>query len=156
MRFQKSEPNSFCVDQQHYSGTKNIVGEITFNKETGREINKIVEQCWICNRKKSMIDSDNTIQAKGLGDFFKKLGKKGLNVSKTMAKNVLKNPGRALEIGANVGSEFASRSPKTGVSSLPELINFYHSIEVYTLVFLVIFVPSEWNKNVIEYTQVHY
>ena len=29
-----------------------------------------------------------------------------------MAKNVLKNLGRALEIGANVGSAFASRSPK--------------------------------------------
>ena len=45
-----------------------------------------------------MIVSYNTIQAEGLGDFFKNLGKKGLNVSKKMAKNVLKNPGRALEI----------------------------------------------------------
>ena len=74
-----------------------------------------------------MIVSDNTIQAEGLGDFFKNLGKKGLNVSKKMAKNVLKNPGRALEIGANVGTAFASRNPKAALTSLPEVINFYHT-----------------------------
>ena len=74
-----------------------------------------------------MIVSDNVIQAEGLGDFFKYLGKKGLNVSKKMAKNVLKNPGRALEIGANVGTAFASRNPKAALSTLPEVINFYHT-----------------------------
>ena len=51
---------------------------------------------------------DNTIQAENLGDFFENLGKRGPNVSKKMAKNVLKNPRRPLEIGANVGSAFAS------------------------------------------------
>ena len=40
----------------------------------------------MCKRRKSMIVSDNTIQAEGLGDFFKNLGKKGLNASKKMAK----------------------------------------------------------------------
>ena len=44
-----------------------------------------------------------------------------------MAKKVLRNPGRALEIGANVGSAFATRSPKAALSSLPEVINFYHT-----------------------------
>ena len=34
-----------------------------------------------------------------------------------MAKNVLKSPERALETGANVGSAFASRSPKAAFSS---------------------------------------
>ena len=43
--------------------------------------------------KKSMIVSDNTIKAEGLGDFFKNLVKKGPNVSKKMAQNVLSNPG---------------------------------------------------------------
>ena len=42
-----------------------------------------------------------------------------------MVRNVLKNPGRALEIAANLGSAFASRSPKAASSSLPEMINFY-------------------------------
>ena len=59
--------------------------------------------------------------------FSKNLGKKGLNVSKKMAKNVLKNPGRALEIGANFGTAFASRNPKAALTSLPEVINFYHT-----------------------------
>ena len=127
MNSNKFKTNSYCVGGKHYSGTKNIAGEITLNKKTGKEIKLLVGKCVVCNRKKSMIVSDNTIQAKGLGDFFKNLGKKGLNVSKKMAKNVLKNPGRALEIGANVGSAFATRSPKAALSSLPEVINFYHT-----------------------------
>ena len=52
-----------------------------------------------------MTVSDNTKQAEVLGDFFKNLGKKGLNVSKKIAKN----PGRALEIGANAGTAFAQK-----------------------------------------------
>ena len=54
-----------------------------------------------------MIVSKNTTKAEDLVDSFKKMGKKGLNVSKAMAKIVLKKPGRALQIGANVGSAFA-------------------------------------------------
>ena len=59
-----------------------------------------------------MTVSDHTIVAKGLGEFFKNPDKKGLNVSKKMAKNVCRNRGRALEIGANVGTTFASRGLK--------------------------------------------
>ena len=43
-----------------------------------------------------------------------------------MVKNILKNPARALEVGAN-GTAFASRSPRKALSSLPEEINFYHT-----------------------------
>ena len=124
---QKFQSHSYCVGGRHKSGTTNIVGEIRNNKKTGKEIKLLVGKCVICNRKKSMIVSDNVIQAEGLGNFFKNLGKKGLNVSKKMAKNVLKNPGRALEIGANVGTAFASRNPKAALTSLPEVINFYHT-----------------------------
>ena len=42
-------------------------------------------------------------------------------------KNVLKLPGTASEIGADVGSAFASRSTKAALSSLPEVIHFYHT-----------------------------
>ena len=66
MSFQKFKINSFCVGQNHYSGTKNIAGEITINKKTGREIKLLVGQFSICKRKKSMILSDNTIKAEGL------------------------------------------------------------------------------------------
>ena len=74
MSFQKFKTNSYCVVQKHYSGTKKIAGEVTINKKTGREIKLLVGKCIKCDGKKSMIVSDNTIQAEGLGDFFKKLG----------------------------------------------------------------------------------
>ena len=60
---------------KHRSGTKNITGEISINNKTGRKIKLLVGKCVICNRKKSIIVSDNTIQAEGLGDFLKNLGK---------------------------------------------------------------------------------
>ena len=44
-----------------------------------------------------------------------------------MAKNVLRNPGRGLEFGANVGRAFAAQSPKAVLSRLPQVINFYHT-----------------------------
>ena len=112
MNSQKFEKDSYCVDGKHRSGTKNITGEITINKKTGREIKVLVGKCLICNRKKSIIVSDNTIQAEGLGDFFKNLGKKGLNVSKKMAKNVLSNPGRALDLTTKLAMATASRNSK--------------------------------------------
>ena len=97
------------MGQKHNSGTKNIVDEITFNKNTAREIKLTFGQCSICNRKKPMIVSDNTILVENLGDFLWNLGQKWLNVSKNMAKNILRNPGRALEIGANVDTAFFSK-----------------------------------------------
>ena len=90
---QKFQSDSYCVGGRHRSGTKKIVGEIRNNKKTGKDVKLLVGQCMVCNRKKSMIVSDNVIQAEGLGDFFKNLGKKGINASKKMAKNVLSNPG---------------------------------------------------------------
>ena len=86
MSFQKFKTNSYCLGQRHYKCTKNITGEIVYNKKTGKEIKLLVGKCVICDRKKSMIVSDNTIQAEGLGDFFKNLGKKSPNVSKKVAK----------------------------------------------------------------------
>ena len=74
-----------------------------------------------------MIVSDNTIQAEGLGDFFKNLGKKGLNVSKKMAKNVLSNPGRALDLTAKIVTKAASINSKQALSKLPELITFHNT-----------------------------
>ena len=127
MNSQKFKSDSYCVGGKHRSSTKNITGEITFNKKTGKEIKLLVGKCIICDRKKSMIVSDNTIQAEGLGDFFKNLGKKGLNVSKKMAKNVLNNPTRALDITAKIATAAASRNPKSVMKSLLELITFYNT-----------------------------
>ena len=74
-----------------------------------------------------MIVSDNTIVAEGLGDIFKNRGKQGPNLSTKMAKNVLSNPGRALDITANIATAAASTNPKAVLSKLPELITFYNT-----------------------------
>ena len=74
-----------------------------------------------------MIVSDNVIQAKGLGVSSKTLVKKGLNVPKKMAKNVLGNPGRALDLTAKIATAAASRNSKQALSTLPELITFYNT-----------------------------
>ena len=74
-----------------------------------------------------MIVSDNTTQAEALGDFFKNLAEKGPNVSKKMAKNVLINPGRALDLTAKIATAAASRNSKQALSTLPELITFYNT-----------------------------
>ena len=127
MNSQKFENNSYCVGGKHRSGTKNITGEITVNKKTGREIRLLVGKCVVCNRKKSMIVSDNTVQAEGLGDFFKNLRKVSSKAAKKLAKNALKNPSRFLEIGANVATAAVSKNPKAALSALPEVINFDHT-----------------------------
>ena len=46
-----------------------------------------------------------------------------------MAKNVLKNPTRALDITANIATAAASRQTKNVMSTLPEIITFYHTGE---------------------------
>ena len=81
----------------------------------------------ICDKRKSMIVSDKVIQAEGIGDFFKNLGKVSSKAAKKLARNALKNPSRFLEIGANVATAAVSKNPKAALSALPEAINFYHT-----------------------------
>ena len=122
MTFNKFKTDSYCVGGRHGSATKNIYGDIT---SKGNKV--LIGFCSVCNRKKSMTVSDDTIQAECLGDFFKNLGKKGLKVSKKMAKNVLSNPGRALDLAAKIATAAASRNSKQVLSTLPELITFYNT-----------------------------
>ena len=44
-----------------------------------------------------------------------------------MAKSVLKNPSRALDITENVATAAASRNTKNVMSTLPELLTFYNT-----------------------------
>ena len=127
MSSQKFKTDSYCVGGRHRSSTKNIVGEITINKETGKEVKLLAGKCVICNRKKTMIVSDNVIQAEGLGNFFKNLGKISAKAGKKLAKNVISNPGRALDLTAKIATAAATKSPKAALSTLPEVINFYHT-----------------------------
>ena len=74
-----------------------------------------------------MTFSDNTIQAERLGSFFKNLGRISCKAGKKLANNVIKNPGRPLENTSNIANAVGFRSPRAALSSLPEVINFYHS-----------------------------
>ena len=127
MNSQKFATDNYCVGGRHRGDTKDITGEITVNKKTGKDTKLLVGKCMVCNRKKSMIVSDNTIKAEGLGSFFKNLGRISSKAGKKLATNVLKNPGRALEIGANIATAAATKNPKAALSTLPEVINFYHT-----------------------------
>ena len=71
MNSQKIATDRYCVGGRHKSGTKDITGEITVNKKTGKDNKLLVGKCMVCNRKKSMIVSDNTIKAEGLVVFSK-------------------------------------------------------------------------------------
>ena len=71
--------------------------------------------------------SNNTIKAQSLGNFFKNLSKKGFNVSKKMAKNVLSDQGRALDLTAKIATAAASKKSEQALSTSPELISFYNT-----------------------------
>ena len=127
MSFQKFKTDGYCVGGRHRSATKNIVGDITINKKSGKEVKLLVGKCVVCDRKKTMIVSDNVIQAEGLGSFFKNLGKISAKAGKKLAKNVISSPGRALDLTAKIATAAATKSPKAALSTLPEVINFYHT-----------------------------
>ena len=74
--------------------------------------------CVKCKRNKSMTVSDATIEAEGLKDFFKSLGRATVNFGKKIANN----PVTALEIASKIGSGAASRNPRAALSTIPDLI----------------------------------
>ena len=76
--------------------------------------------------KKPITVSDNKIQAEGLGNFFKSLGRISAKVGEKIAANAFKKPGGALEITLNIAAAVATKRFKAALSSLPEVINFHH------------------------------
>ena len=112
---QKFKTYSYCVGGRQYSGTNNIRGFIT-SKGT-----KMLEgNCVKYKRNKSMTVSDAKIEAEGLKDFFKSVGRATANLGKKVANN----PVRALEIASEIGSVAASRNPRADLSATPDLIKF--------------------------------
>ena len=61
MNFQKFKIDSYCVGGRHRSATTKLFGD-----KTGEGIKILIGYCSICNRKKSMTVSDNTILAEVL------------------------------------------------------------------------------------------
>ena len=76
---------------------------------------------------KNMTVSDNTLQAEVFFYFFKNLGKKGLDVSKKVAKRILNKPGRGLNLTPKTATAAVSKNSKQALSTLPELITFYNT-----------------------------
>ena len=67
------------------------------------------------------------------------MGKISSKAGKKLATNVLKNPARALEIGAIVGTAMVSRNTKAALSTLPELITFYNTGRgLYSYMFVLV------------------
>ena len=122
MSFDKFKKNSYCFGGKHYSATTYIRGDVTVNKKTGMSVKLLRGTCSTCERNKSLIVSDQTIQAEVLGDFFRSVGKAAKNVG----KKILNNPGRALEIAANIGTAAASKNPKLIAATAPDIIKFVH------------------------------
>ena len=108
----KFKTNSYCVGGRHYSGANNIRG---FVSAKGTKMLK--GNCVKC-RNKSMTLSDATIEAEGLKDFFKSVGRATANFGKKVANN----PVRALELASKIGSATASRNPRAALSATPDLI----------------------------------
>ena len=69
-----------------------------------------------------MTVSDATIEAEGLKDFFKIVGKATVNFGKKVANN----PVRALEleIASKIGSAAVARNPRCALSATPYLFKF--------------------------------
>ena len=67
-----------------------------------------------------MTVSDATLEAEGLKDFFKSVGRAMVN----FVKKVANNPLRALEIAIKIGSAAASGNPRAALSATPDLIKF--------------------------------
>ena len=67
-----------------------------------------------------MTVSDATIEAEGLTDFFKNVGRVTVNFGKKVANN----PVRALEIASKIGCAAASRKPKAALAATLDLIKF--------------------------------
>ena len=111
----KFKTNSYCVGGRHYSGTYNISGAIT-----SKGTKMLKGNCVKCKRNKSMTVSDATIEAEGLKDLFKSVGRATVNFGKKVANNTV----RAIKIASKIGSAAASRNPRAALSATPDLIKF--------------------------------
>ena len=73
-----------------------------------------------------------------------------------MAKNVLSNQGRALDLTAKIATAAASRNSKQALSTLPEFITFYNTGKGLYLGKFVQFSIYKWTRKQIEYIPQHH
>ena len=68
MSYEKLKTNFYCVGGRYHSSTISFEGDLIKTRQI-----LLICMCVQWNRKKSLILSDKTIAAKGLGAFFKNL-----------------------------------------------------------------------------------
>ena len=107
----KFKTNSYCVGYRHYSGTINIRGVVS-----AKGTKMLRGNCVKCRRNQSMTVFDATIEAEGLKEFYKSVGKATVNFGSKVANN----PVRALEIASKTGSAAASRITRAALSATPD------------------------------------
>ena len=73
-----------------------------------------------------MFVNDITKKAGALGNVFEKVRKTSAKVDKK-GTEVIKNLGRALEIGAKIGSAAVSKIHKIALTTIPDLVNLCHT-----------------------------
>ena len=123
--FNKLKTNSYSVCSRHYCGTNNIRGV-----DSAKRTKILKGNCVKCKRSKLMILSDATIEAEGLKDFFKSVGKATINFGKKVANNPL----RALEIASKIGDAAGTRNSKAVLAATPDSIKFATTGEVIRVV----------------------
>ena len=74
-----------------------------------------------------MFRPDNPNEAKGLGEFFKKIGEMSARAVEKSATNVMKNPGIALQFRTKTGSAIRPKYPQAAPSTTLNVISFYHT-----------------------------
>ena len=80
-----------------------------------------------------MIVNDNTIGAKGLGKFFRNLETSSAKVFRKLATNGVKNPRRAVEVRAKLGTATVSKNSKASLATFREVKIFRDTGEGFYL-----------------------
>ena len=73
-----------------------------------------------------------------------------------MAKNLLSNPGRALDLIAKIATAAASRNSKQALSTVPEFITLYNTGKGLYLGTLVYSLVYKWTRKQIDYIPQHH
>ena len=121
---QKFKIDSYCMGGSIYPSTVSFEGYITNRgknfylvnvlnvKETSEKMLVIIQQ-----------------RLKSLGKFCRNLGKFAVKAGTSLATNVMKFTGGALEIGAKTGGGMVTGNPKAALSAMPEVLKVYLSVE---------------------------
>ena len=114
----------FCLGGKLHSLTTNVKSAISFKKKTRKDIEiEIFKDGWSkCGRTKTKTVSGNTIEAGGLGNIFKSMGK----AAESFPTKVVNNPKKALALAAHLSTTAATIYLKALPATAPSVVTFIH------------------------------